>query len=75
MTAGPARFRIRTTPFDAPADSGQLLLDWAPGSGAETIEFTPAFFEGWRPGTSGDELLRFAAGVYCATGSCPAGPA
>lgn len=66
MTAGPARFRIRTAPFDDPADPGQWLLDWAPGSGTETIEFTPAFFEGWRPGTSGGELLRFAAGVYCA---------
>jgi hypothetical protein len=66
VTAGLARFCIRTAPFDAPAGPGQLLLDWAPGSGAETIEFTPAFFEGWRPGTSGGELLRFAAGVYCA---------
>jgi 7-cyano-7-deazaguanine synthase in queuosine biosynthesis len=66
VTAGTARFRIRTDPFNTSADPGQWFLDWAPGSSTETIEFTPAFFEGWQPGTRGGELLRFAAGVYCA---------
>lgn len=66
MTAQTARFRIRTAPFigDTP-DPAEWLLDWAPGSRAETIEFTPGFFAGWQPGTAGSELLRFAAGVYC----------
>ena len=67
MTADSARFRIRIAPFTGPAAGPvQWLLDWAPGSSAETIEFTPGFFAGWQPGTAGGELLRFAAGVYCA---------
>lgn len=50
MTAGTARFRIKTAPFNGPAaDPGQWLLDRAPGSGTETIEFTLAFFEGMDP--------------------------
>ena len=47
---GPRALLYQDRPVHAPADPGQLLLDWAPGSSAETIEFTPAFFEGWRPG-------------------------
>jgi hypothetical protein len=67
MTTQAARFRIRTAPFTGEtADAGEWLLDWAPGSRAETIEFTPGFFAGWQPNTAGAELLRFAAGVYCA---------
>lgn len=67
MTADSARFRIRTAPFAGHAsDPAPWLLDWAPGTSAETIEFTPGFFAGWQPGTAGSELLRFAAGVYCA---------
>lgn len=70
MTAQTARFRIRTAPFTgSAADPAEWLLDWAPGTRAETIEFTPGFFTGWQPDTAGAELLRFAAGVYCATGS------
>ena len=67
MTAQTARFRIRTAPFTgSAADPAEWLLDWAPGTRAETIEFTPGFFTGWQPDTAGAELLRFAAGVYCA---------
>ena len=67
MTAASARFRIRTAPFTGHASGpAPWLLDWAPGSSAETIEFTPGFFAGWQPDTAGSELLRFAAGVYCA---------
>jgi 7-cyano-7-deazaguanine synthase in queuosine biosynthesis len=67
VTAETARFRIRTAPFAGhAADPAEWLLDWAPGSRAETIEFTPGFFAGWQPDTAGAELLRFAAGVYCA---------
>jgi hypothetical protein len=65
VTTRTARFRIRAAPFTGHADAAEWLLDWAPGSRAETIEFTPGFFAGWQPGTAGAELLRFAAGVYC----------
>jgi 7-cyano-7-deazaguanine synthase in queuosine biosynthesis len=62
-----ARFRIRTAPFAGQAaDSAEWLLDWAPGTRAATIEFGADFFAGWQPDTAGGELLRFAAGVYCA---------
>ena len=62
-----ARFRIRTAPLAGQAaDPDEWLLDWAPGTRAETIEFGADFFAGWQPEATGSELLRFAAGVYCA---------
>jgi hypothetical protein len=62
-----ARFRIRTAPFAGhAADPTEWLLDWAPGTRAATIEFGADFFAGWQPEAAGSELLRFAAGVYCA---------
>jgi hypothetical protein len=61
-----ARLRIRIAPFtEAPAGVDRLL-DWAPGSRAATVEFGTDFFTGWQPTAAGIELLRFAAGVYCA---------
>ncbi len=42
MTGDSARFWIRTVPFTGQASGpAPWLLDWAPGSSAETIEFTP----------------------------------
>jgi hypothetical protein len=61
------RLRIRLAPFaEAPVDAADRLLDWAPGTREATIEFGADFFAGWQPSTGGSELLRFAAGVYCA---------
>ena len=59
------RVRIRVAPFsDAP--EVDRLLDWAPGHRGSTIDFGTDFFDGWQPTPAGVDLLRFAAGVYCA---------
>jgi hypothetical protein len=58
--------RIRLAPFDGALADVDLLLDWAPGRRGATIEFGTDFFAGWQPTAAGAELLRFAAGLYCA---------
>jgi hypothetical protein len=67
VEARATRLRIRLAPFaEAPVDAVDRLLDWAPGTREATVEFGADFFAGWQPTAAGSELLRFAAGVYCA---------
>jgi len=66
VDTGTARLRIRLAPFgEAPAYADRLL-DWAPGTREATVEFGADFFAGWQPTAAAGEMLRFAAGVYCA---------
>ncbi|HEY9476673.1 MAG TPA: hypothetical protein VIS06_22840 [Mycobacteriales bacterium] len=41
-------------------------MDWAPRRWEPTIEFGPGFFTGRSPTSTGAELPRFTAAVYCA---------
>lgn len=66
MATDATRVRIRLAPFGEPPADVDRLLDWAPGRREAIIEFGVDFFTGWQPSAAGTELLRFAAGVYCA---------
>lgn len=66
MGTNAIRVRIRLAPFGEPPADVDRLLDWAPGRREATVEFGAEFFTGWEPTAAGVELLRFAAGVYCA---------
>jgi 7-cyano-7-deazaguanine synthase in queuosine biosynthesis len=61
-------FVVRTDPgrrdLVTPA-SAAIVLDWAPGSTAATIQAATGFFAGWRPARPAADLLVFASGVYC----------
>ena len=61
-------FLVRVTPRDPlPSDSEVLLLDWfADQRAASTIQSDPRFLRDLAPGTVAGELLRLAAGAYCA---------